>query len=315
MKRKTLAAVVAVVATIGTASVLSAKGGWHEGGFRHHGGKGFHGMRDDDMGGFGGMGGPRGMMRALGSDLDKDGTVTLDEFLKDRTDRFASLDKNGDGVIDSDEITARMKAEADYRLRVLVKRFDANGDGKVTKDDAGARARERFAELDVNGDGVISKADRPAFPGRDAGPDDDEGPAAADRGDDRDDDSFEGRDGRHGWGRGWGKGWHRGEAKVEDFVARAERRFARFDTNNDGEINATDIEARMAPMMDHAKSMRFARLDKDRDGKVTKDEFLARPKKEFAMLDLDGDGKITSADMSPGMAERWQKGWRGFERR
>ena len=40
-------------------------------------------------------------------------------------------------------------------------RFDADGDGKVTKDEFKRFAKERFADLDVDGDGKITDADLP----------------------------------------------------------------------------------------------------------------------------------------------------------
>lgn len=320
MKRKTLAvAAVALLATVGTASVLSARGGWHEGGGRHgwhheRGGMmdgGMMGMRENGM--FGGGPGMRGFGKLRRSDADKDGVVTLDEFLKEPSERFAKLDKNGDGTLDADELVAPMREGIDYRIRAMTKRFDANGDGKVTKDDFATRARERFAERDITGDGTISSEDMPPRfkrgkwrdrletrteePRTDAGDNESD---EAQSGMVDDDDDFRGRHGRRG---GWG--WK--SATVDDFVKRAERRFERMDTNNDGVLNAADIEARVTPMLDFAKKKRMHSLDKDKDGKVTKEEFLARPKKHFAMFDLDGDGKITVADLPPRMAERWGK--------
>lgn len=312
MKRKTIVAAVAVLATIGTAGVLSAKGGWHDGGFghgfgRHGGGKGHHGMFGMfgmDDGGLGLGHGRRGLARLIRSDADRDGAVTLDEFLKDRADRFAALDKSGDGAVDGGEFAARLAGEMDYRRRVMAKSLDANGDGKVTKDDFVARARERFAERDFNGDGVISRDDLPAFAragddraGDIDADDDGDGDQAGGRADG--DQRFEGRRGH--------RGWRKGSMKLDDAVERAERRFERLDSDKNGQIDDADVAPRMKERTDFAQQMMLRRFDKDRDGKVTRDEFLARPKQRFATLDLDGDGKITAADMSPGMAERWQK--------
>ena len=44
----------------------------------------------------------------------------------------------------------------------FLKRFDADGDGKVSKDEfRPLRQGSRFAELDLDGDGKITEADLP----------------------------------------------------------------------------------------------------------------------------------------------------------
>lgn len=304
MKRTTIIAAVALLATAGTASVLAAKGGWHEG--RHHGWGHHHGGMSDF--GFGGL---KGAMRELrnvrSADADKDGAVTLDEYLKEKTADFTALDGNGDGVASGDELVADIVASLNFRTKAMLKQFDTNLDGKVTKDDFAARARQRFAERDINGDGIVDRSDmRPGRGGKWDRADDRAGEGDDDRGSDTaldadadaEDFDDEGRRGRRGRGR---------SASVDKLVERAERAFTRMDANNDGEINSADFAERHAAMIDFAKKRRLAALDKDRDGKVTADEYTAGPKDRFARFDLDGDGKITSADLPPRMAERWGK--------
>lgn len=63
--------------------------------------------------------------------------------------REAALDTNQDGVVSPEE-----------RLKPVVERFDANGDGKLTVEElSNSRRRMRFgdpAAIDTNQDGVIS---------------------------------------------------------------------------------------------------------------------------------------------------------------
>jgi hypothetical protein len=73
-----------------------------------------------------------------------------------RGDRFAKMDKDGDGVISDEERAAAMKERA-AQMRA---KLDTNGDGKLTPDElAGAKGRMHFddpAALDTNKDGDIS---------------------------------------------------------------------------------------------------------------------------------------------------------------
>src|SRR6476646_182325 len=68
--------------------------------------------------GFEGEGGPRGARlaeRLKEMDANKDGVVTLEEFLGRTDERFARLDKNGDGFIDASDIAAAAKEGTEYR--------------------------------------------------------------------------------------------------------------------------------------------------------------------------------------------------------
>ena len=48
-----------------------------------------------------------------------------------------------------------------FASKRFFRRFDADGDGKVTKDEFNRFAKERFANLDVDGDDKITDADLP----------------------------------------------------------------------------------------------------------------------------------------------------------
>ena len=83
-------------------------------------------------------------------DADKDGAVTLEEFLGRRTPGFAQFDKNNDGVVDAAEFDAAAKESSDYWIKRYIKRLDADKDGKISKDEFARRAQERFAMRDLN---------------------------------------------------------------------------------------------------------------------------------------------------------------------
>lgn len=291
MLRKTVFKTVAVLATLGAVSALAVAAG---GGRHHwrHGGAGFDGE-------FGG--GRHGIMRLARHDADRDGTVTLDEFLKSRTDRFTELDKNTDGTLDADELTASMREKSEHGMRMMLARIDADGDGKMTKDEMSDMRGHRYGRHGYGG----RHFERGEGYGRGRGARDDD---FGDRDDSADTgeaskpatpDAQAAAPGEQDDERGFGRHGRRGE--------RHGRMFQRMDANSDGIIDKADLEARVGEAIAYAKRQRMHVLDKDKDGKVSKDEFTARPRQRFADFDLDGDGKITSTDLPPRVAERWQK--------
>jgi Ca2+-binding EF-hand superfamily protein len=239
---------------------------------------------------FGDMGEDAGPMRArLGErlkamDADKDGAVTLEEFLARRNRVFARFDKNNDGIVDAAEFEAATKESSDYWIKRFIKRFDADRDGKISKDEFARARRERFAMRDLNDDGRIGLEDMP--------------PGVRRRMADRAKDGPEAKDGAKD-GKEATK--ERGPFTLDRLLGRIDRQFARFDKNGDGFIDANDLAAVAAERATYAAQRFFKRFDADRDGKVTREEFNRFAKQRFANLDLDDDGKITEADLPPMM--------------
>jgi Ca2+-binding EF-hand superfamily protein len=100
------------------------------------------------------------------ADADKDGVVTLDEAMAAADKRFAGLDRNKDSVIDTADRDALRTETVAYRAKRFIHRFGADADGKVTKEQFAAKAKERFARMDINNDGTISRDERPGWRGR-----------------------------------------------------------------------------------------------------------------------------------------------------
>ena len=98
------------------------------------------------------------------ADTNKDGVIALDEFLARRDPTFARFDKNNDGVIDRAEFEAFAKESADYWIKRFIKRFDADRDGRISKDEFAKARKERFAMRDLDGDGRIGVDDLPPGP-------------------------------------------------------------------------------------------------------------------------------------------------------
>lgn len=101
------------------------------------------------------------MFRLLrGANTNGDNVVTKDEVMAAVEKRFALMDRNGDGVLDTADREAMRKEMIAYRVDRFLHRFDARATGKVTREAFMAKAAERFAERDVNGDGKINREDR-----------------------------------------------------------------------------------------------------------------------------------------------------------
>lgn len=293
MISKTLALSVLLLASAGAVSAIAAGGergmgegrgegrGWHQGG--HGMGMGRHA---------GGRRGGQAMMRLKQLDADNDGAVSIDEFMKPKLDRFVKIDKNADGSLDGAELTGRMQQKSAHRARMMMAKLDADGDGKVTKEEVEARARHVSRGRRFGDEG-----------GRHFGRDRGGAPAAAGAqtatpnatGDSKPVDAGPQADADAKPVPGGGRG------------ARRAQMFANLDANGDGVVTMQDLEAASGANLAYARTKRLHVLDKDRDGKVSREEFAARPKQRFADLDLDGDGKITATDLPPRMAARWQK--------
>lgn len=139
---KTIAWIVALLATAGLACAEEAKPQESQGGPR------------------------RGIMNFEEMDANKDGKVALEEFQtgqdKRIDERFGRMDKNSDGTISKDEMPPAPAADSP-RARFMpdFSKLDKDGSGTVTKqefaDASKEGAKEGFARLDKNSDGAVTK--------------------------------------------------------------------------------------------------------------------------------------------------------------
>lgn len=284
MTRKTLTIAAGVLLAAGAVAAVAAQGhrGWRGGHDDPHGmGPGF-GMGHDGHGGGGLLRGWRG-------------ELTQEQHDTQTRERFARIDRNSDGVIDAAEIEAAISAHrgarhGQMRERMgerMIRRFDENRDGKVTRDEFTSSLRKHFAEMDLNGDSRIDDEDLPPM--------------------------MRGR-GMLGEGRGSGHAGRlmdllRGADANKDGVitldeAQAEgaKLFTQFDRNKDNVIDKADADTLKKDMGDYWVK-RFIHHFGGKDGKVTREQFEKVAKERFAMRDLDNDGKITRDEM-PGRG-RW----------
>lgn len=71
------------------------------------------------------------------ADANNDGSVTREEVIAARDEQFAKFDRNSDGYIDSNDVPQRLAARRQQNGggEMLMGQFDANGDGKVSKEE------------------------------------------------------------------------------------------------------------------------------------------------------------------------------------
>lgn len=94
------------------------------------------------------------------ADTNGDGMVSKAEFLAARNARFDVLDADHDGYLVRDEMAVAVPGlRGRVMLPVMFPQFDANGDGKVSRQEFYAAPAPGFDMADANGDGMVSPAD------------------------------------------------------------------------------------------------------------------------------------------------------------
>lgn len=98
--------------------------------------------------------------RLRGMDRDGDGRLSADEVPAGVRNRFSSLDENGDGFLQPEELQemARRRAGPDPEtwVRRLLER-DADGDGKIGREEVPPPLLRRFDQMDRNHDGLLDE--------------------------------------------------------------------------------------------------------------------------------------------------------------
>ena len=135
-----------------------------------------------------GFGGPPGggseemMNRLMAMDANKNGKLEKDEVPERMQSMFSRADKNEDGAIDKEEMTAMVRERAGGQgggfgggqggfggrefLTQMIERADADKDGKLSGDEIPPFMRERLEQTDTNKDGALDKAELEAAAAR-----------------------------------------------------------------------------------------------------------------------------------------------------
>lgn len=177
-------------------------------------------------------------------------------------ERFADLDKDGDGKLSAEERPQRkgMRGSGRHggggRGGIAFRKLDADGDGKVSRAEAAADPSfaQRFDTLDANKDGAIDRVDR----------------------------ELRGKQHRDAW-------FAKADADKDGKLTRAEidqahaarraesgqrrqarmdARFAAADANKDGRLSRDEVK-------DSRLASRFDALDANKDGSLSRDELAA----------------------------------------
>lgn len=164
-------------------------------------------------------------------DANHDGALQLTELPPRMQQHMAAADTDHDGTLSPAELTAFRQAREQERFA----RLDANGDGAITADEAGAERWAFLSRADADHDGRLTRAelDRARASGA--------------------------MRGAHGF-RGGPGAMHGGGFDPA-------RMIARFDANHDGALQLTELPPRM--------QQRLGAADANHDGALSADEISA----------------------------------------
>jgi len=285
-KKKFVIAAAGALLVAGGAAAVSApghRGGWHDGASM---------MQGDDA--------VFPASRRFGREFTKE------QFDRRTRERFAGFDKNGDNVIDKSEFEVAINERMSQRFgqrgagrgegrgsdRAL-RAFDANRDGKLTKDEVRSEYQRRFAEADINSDGKLDDADLPPLM---------RGRVATDKS------GFGMRHARRGIGSLAEADSNKdGVVTKEEVDVIADIVFVRWDWNKDGVIDQADRDFLRKEMIDYRAQKMAHLMGGGSDGSVTREQYKTKANERFGRLDLNGDGKITRDEL-PGR-RHGKAGW------
>lgn len=91
------------------------------------------------------------------ADSNQDELVSREEFIAARVAQFSRLDRNGDGSLDDADMPKRVQARRQEHGGKLLAQFDANGDGRVSKDEFVNGPTPLFDQADANHDGQLDQ--------------------------------------------------------------------------------------------------------------------------------------------------------------
>ncbi len=95
--------------------------------------------------------------RPIGGQMRAPERENLAQMQARMTQMFNRLDANEDGMVDASEL-------ANARGGRMLARFDADADGRITREEFDVGLAAAFKAMDKNGDGVVTADERPQRP-------------------------------------------------------------------------------------------------------------------------------------------------------
>lgn len=97
------------------------------------------------------------------ADTNSDGNVTRTELIEWRKANFTRFDRNRDGVLSDADIPRFVRnTSIGVQFNDLKTQFDANRDGRVTRDEFIGAPTILFDVADINRDNVLTRSERDA---------------------------------------------------------------------------------------------------------------------------------------------------------
>jgi len=101
-----------------------------------------------------------------------------------------------------------------------------------------------------------------------------------------------------------------GKISPEEVQPFANKRFARFDSDNNGVVTAAEIDAHLMKRMEKRRARLLKRFDDDGDGAISQAEFGNQVTQIFSRVDDNDDGAISRSE-----ADKMRKHMRGHWKR
>ena len=90
------------------------------------------------------------------ADANHDGVVSREEFLSARAAKFDQLDRNHDGYLTDDDFPRfALRGDRGDKVRAMLRRADADHDGKVSREEFQNSGAAMFGLVDANHDGIV----------------------------------------------------------------------------------------------------------------------------------------------------------------
>jgi Ca2+-binding protein (EF-Hand superfamily) len=91
-------------------------------------------------------------------DTDGDGAISRGEFRALQAARWTQIDRNGDGYLTEDDFPRIAAARASAQLAAMAS-VDADGDGRISRDELLDGPAPLFQQADQDGDGLVTRAE------------------------------------------------------------------------------------------------------------------------------------------------------------